>query len=365
MTEPRRILSISGGGVRGIIAVAFLEAVEGIYRARRGPDARLCDVFDLVGGTSTGALIAAAVALGHPMEQVADFYLTRAKDYFKRRASWRLGLAPVYDAATLEKEIRLEVGDVRLGDPELRTLFAVVMKRLDTGASWIVSNIPSAPYFEDPPDNSFVGNRHYPLARLLRASTAAPVLFSQEVLEIVENEPPGVFVDGGISPYNDPSLALLMLARMQAFGLSWELGPEQLFVLSVGCGQVRRRLEPQSAASAGPLRLAAQALMGTTWDGMNHTRMMMQWLGVPLVQEPVNSEVGTLAEDHLFGTPIFSELNLDLPFDEDRLRAAGLDVAEATLKEYRVLDNPDIIHPLYDLARAWCANTYDLEALLP
>ena len=66
---PKRILSIDGGGVRGIIALKFLEEIESILRARtNNPELCLSDYFDLIGGTSTGAIIASGLALGLPVD---------------------------------------------------------------------------------------------------------------------------------------------------------------------------------------------------------------------------------------------------------------------------------------------------------
>ena len=52
----KRVLALDGGGVKGIVSIAFLEKMETLLRERsgRGNDFRLCDYFDLVGGTSTG-----------------------------------------------------------------------------------------------------------------------------------------------------------------------------------------------------------------------------------------------------------------------------------------------------------------------
>src|SRR5581483_6922639 len=72
----RRILSIDGGGVRGIIpaiALADLEAVSGKLTR---------EVFDFVAGTSTGALIAAAIAAGVPASTICDVYRKRTAEIF-------------------------------------------------------------------------------------------------------------------------------------------------------------------------------------------------------------------------------------------------------------------------------------------
>jgi patatin-like phospholipase/acyl hydrolase len=66
---PKRTLAIDGGGVRGVIALTFLAQIEAILRTRtKNPELRLCDYFDLIGGTSTGAIIAVGLALGYPPE---------------------------------------------------------------------------------------------------------------------------------------------------------------------------------------------------------------------------------------------------------------------------------------------------------
>jgi patatin-like phospholipase/acyl hydrolase len=62
---PKRILSLDGGGVRGVLTLGFLKRIEDLLRTRHGrPDLTLADYFDLIGGTSTGAVIAAGLALG-------------------------------------------------------------------------------------------------------------------------------------------------------------------------------------------------------------------------------------------------------------------------------------------------------------
>ena len=61
---PKRILSLDGGGVRGAITIAFLERLEKLIAEIEGKPTLLSDWFDVIGGTSTGAIIAGALALG-------------------------------------------------------------------------------------------------------------------------------------------------------------------------------------------------------------------------------------------------------------------------------------------------------------
>jgi len=362
----RRLLALSGGGVRGIVEVAFLEEIERVYRTRLGPQMVLSDVFDLVGGTSTGSLIAAALALGHPVSRISAFYLERAVDLFSSGKRWQLGWAPVFSVERLEAEIRREVGDMRLGDPTLHCLLAIVTKRLDTGSAWVVSNIPGAPYFDDPADGSYLGNRHYRLVDLLIASAAAPVLFRQKTVHVVDGDLPGVFVDGGLSPFNDPSLALLMLARLAPYGLRWPTGANRLFALSIGTGSFRSSLSAERAARAKPLPLAVQSFASVLGECGWLSNLLMEWIGHPLSPSRHNSEIGALdPADALFAEPPFSYLRLDIPLEAGPLAELGIDVSATDLRRFRRLDDPGIIHPLYDLAREVCRVRYDLDALLP
>src|ERR1044072_1137778 len=71
---PKRILSLDGGGVRGVIAVAFLERIETLLARRGGRQAGVGGHFDLIGGTSTGAIIATGLALGKSTLEMKEIY---------------------------------------------------------------------------------------------------------------------------------------------------------------------------------------------------------------------------------------------------------------------------------------------------
>ncbi|MBM3647939.1 MAG: hypothetical protein FJX11_09130 [Alphaproteobacteria bacterium] len=83
---PKRILALDGGGVRGILSLAILEEVEAILR-RRSPQPetfRLCDYFDLIGGTSTGSIIASGLAIGLSVGDLVSLYRQVSAKVFKR-----------------------------------------------------------------------------------------------------------------------------------------------------------------------------------------------------------------------------------------------------------------------------------------
>lgn len=345
----RRILALEGGGLRGVVEVAFLERIETLARERRGGHTRLCDLFDLVGGTSTGAILATCVAVGLSAEDMKAFYLHRAAKIFRSSPLRVVGLRPAYDGNVLEAQFRAVLGQRTLGDDSLRSYLAIVLKRVDTGAPWIVSNIPSSPYFDDPPDGAYMGNRHYSLARLLRASAAAPGFFSPVKIKVHERGTQGIFLDGGVSPYNDPSLALLMLARLSSYGLEWPTGANELFILSVGCGSTRRLISEKTAARSPQLAIAALALVGMVNDTEQHTLQMMQALGRPLAPMFVNSEVGDMQAMGISEEPLFSYQRLSFPLTAEGLSALGVTVTTRELDRLRAIDDPKVVGALYDI----------------
>src|SRR5262245_57552193 len=82
---PQAILALDGGGLRGILTLGLLRRIESILRARHGDDPafRLCHYFDLIAGTSTGAIIAAALASGMSVDEVIGHYQALGRDVFQ------------------------------------------------------------------------------------------------------------------------------------------------------------------------------------------------------------------------------------------------------------------------------------------
>lgn len=104
-------------------------------------------------------------------------------------------------------------------------------KRLDTGSPWPLHNCPNARYAKQ--------DGQLRLTQIVRASTAAPTYFQPQPIAISSRDGTvvnGAFVDGGVSPFNDPALLLLMLAALQGHGFNWLTGKDKLLLISVGTG---------------------------------------------------------------------------------------------------------------------------------
>jgi hypothetical protein len=360
---PKRILAVDGGGVRGAIAIGTLERVEAVLAERHGRKVPLSDYFDLIGGTSTGAIIATGLALGFGVAEIRDFY-TRLGPKVFRRSSWRIvGLQSKFDARKLLGELQAIIGDRRLDSADLKTGLAIVTKRVDTGSPWIVSNNPRARYWETPGDRSYIGNRNYSLANLVRASAAAPHFFDPELIPISEGEPPGLFVDGGVTPHNNPALHLLLMAVLEGYGLKWQTGADKLLLVSAGTGSYRRTLSYESSQKLPAIALAVNALTGLMADTQHLTLTLLSWLAGQKTAWPLNSEIGDLSRDApAGGTPLLSFRRFDVVLEAGWLNEMlGLSLSAAEVERLRVLDDAATIPRAYELARAVAEKTIRSE----
>jgi uncharacterized protein len=200
--RPHRMLALDGGGIRGLITLGILEKIEKLVSEKTGH--RLCDYFDYITGTSTGAIIAAGLARGMSVAQLIDFYRSSGKQMFEH--AWLVQrLKYFYTADPLRAKLREVFGHATNLEPQnLKCLLLVVT----TDSSWPISSNPDAKY-NDPARQDC--NLKIPLWQLVRASTAAPVYFPLEILQWDSNDPDKtfVFVDGGVTPYNNPAFFAL------------------------------------------------------------------------------------------------------------------------------------------------------------
>jgi uncharacterized protein len=353
---PKRILALDGGGVRGVVALAFLERIEAIVRQRHGPQQRLGQYFDLIGGTSTGALIATGLALGQEVGELIETYLSLAKHSFQG-GRWHGGLLiPKFRSAPLLMQIEAQVGDITLGSDRLQTGLAIVTKRIDTGSVWVFHNNPRGRYFA-PADTteSAIPNRDLPLARLLCASTAAPTFFAPVSIEIAPGVN-GVFIDGGVSPHCNPALLLLLLATLRGYGFRWPMGADRLMLVSLGTGErpLSRSRMPGPAAPAATLAVLAlrSVMQDCSWLGQT----MLQWLSDSPTPWAIDGEVGDLGDDRLGVSPLLHYLRYDMQFTTDWMaRETGHHLQERDLEALERFDDPRQVSRLLQLARAAAA----------
>jgi patatin-like phospholipase/acyl hydrolase len=230
---PYRILALDGGGIRGVITLEILAAMQRLLQQERGRDDSfvLADYFDYIGGTSTGAIIATFLSLGWRVERLQYFYEHSGQEMFAKASVLRR-FRYKFEDEKLAGLLQSNLGaGTTLGDEALRTLLLLVMRNATTDSPWPVSNNPLAKYNDRSRADC---NLNLPLWQLVRASTAAPTFFPPETIEVGTQR--FVFVDGGVTMYNNPAFQLFLMATAAPYKLCWHAGEETMLIVSVGTG---------------------------------------------------------------------------------------------------------------------------------
>jgi patatin-like phospholipase/acyl hydrolase len=238
----RKLLALDGGGIRGILTLEILARIEQVLAEATGAGAkfRLCDYFDYIGGTSTGAIIAAGLARGMSVKELSDFYQATGPAMFDK-AFILNRIKYLYKSEPLAEQLQKTFGATTTLTPaDLKTLLLVVTRNVTTDSPWPISSNPLAHYNDQGRPDC---NLQIPLWQLVRASTAAPVYFAPEVLQWDKNDPAKAFkfVDGGVTPYNNPAFLMWRMATQAPYKLNWPSGEQKLLVVSVGTGAAPQR----------------------------------------------------------------------------------------------------------------------------
>lgn len=209
------ILALDGGGTRGIYAAQVLAKIEEAF----GVQAREC--FDLIAGTSTGAIIAGAAAAGIQLDEVAELFERNSARVF-RKSLFRCPLfQSKYGSEPLAQLVRSTVPKVTLG--EIGTPLLITSSDVSTGGVHVFKSR----YLEDLGE-PYVRDGGVLLSDAILASCSAPAYFDPAH---VDNY---LLADGGLWA-NNPSIIALVEA-MSKFGQPIE----QVRILSVGTGHSAR-----------------------------------------------------------------------------------------------------------------------------
>lgn len=199
----KKILAIDGGGMKGVYAASLLTEIE----KRCGGN--ICDYFDMLLGTSTGAIIAAALAIKIPAARILNLYLEKGKDIFPKER-WKL-FKGRYDAEPLKNELMQIFENREMRDAYTRLLIPAY--NLSTDAVQIFKT-PHAL------DLRFDGERK--ICDILLATTAAPIYFSPHKMA------GGIYMDGGVGA-NNPSLIGLVEGTTRC---QWR--KDEIMILNIG-----------------------------------------------------------------------------------------------------------------------------------
>ncbi|HJR81603.1 MAG TPA: patatin-like phospholipase family protein [Anaerolineales bacterium] len=231
----RYLLSIDSGGIRGIIPAVALVKLEN----KTGKLTR--DLFSFVAGTSTGAIIATAIAAGVPAIKILELYTSRTSEIFPQfplKIVNRILTGSMYSSQRLHDLIGEEIGEAqawKLNDSPIDILLTA--KRISDGMPWY--------FVRDNPRNSGCTGR-LGLVDCTTASAAAPTYFQPwKIAESTTPSPPcdtvGTLVDGAVGVTGNP----VYQACIEAFDFTSEYTPEETITVSLGTGRFKHRKEPR------------------------------------------------------------------------------------------------------------------------
>ncbi len=315
--------------------------MEALLRERTGrADLVLADHFHYIGGTSTGAIIAAFLSWGLSTAEIEGLYRRNAIAMFTK-SGWRKRFTShKFVAAGLTgflKDFFVEDdgSPAEFGSKKLKTLLLVVTKNASTGSPWPMSNNPAAKYN----DTSLPGNNlQIPLWQLVRASTAAPTFFPPEILKVkgeggVDME--FAFEDGGITPFNNPAYLMKIMATLPEYNLGWETGRDKLSVVSIGTGGVKAgRGEKHFLDVLSQAKLLPSALIGSF---QQYQDLLCRVHGECRYGPPVDGEVGDLVRPS--ENPEYLYARYDKVFTaEDLVSASSVTKGGFTLDNLELMD---------------------------
>jgi uncharacterized protein len=175
------------------------------------------------------------------VQQILRLYVEAGAQMFVK-ANLLRRLRYKFEDEPLAAELKKVFGShTTLASDELQTLLLLVMRNATTDSPWAISNNPYAKY-NDPmrPDS----NLKFYLWQLVRASTAAPTYFPPEVIVLQTEKGKDkqfVFVDGGITMYNNPAFQMFLMATLDRYWATapekrWAAGTDKMLIVSVGTG---------------------------------------------------------------------------------------------------------------------------------
>lgn len=212
MSKRFKILSIDGGGFRGVFSAHLLMRIE------QELNIDWLKQFDFLAGTSTGSILAAGLACGLSGEELCEFYKRHGKEIFSPR--FRSLLDPLkiftsrYSNKTLTKLLKDKFGERKLGDLQIPLL----MPSVDIGQGCV--HVLKSKY-----NNGFIRDPETFVADAIQASCSAPTYFDPHFVEEKYQ-----LVDGGLWA-NNPSLAAVIDAKYRL-----EIPLDNISVLSIGTG---------------------------------------------------------------------------------------------------------------------------------
>ncbi|MDR1346251.1 MAG: patatin-like phospholipase family protein [Bacteroidales bacterium] len=257
-----RILTIDGGGIRGIIPAVILDYMEKELQRKSGNSAAcLADYFDLIAGTSTGGILACFYLLPgsagegmkskYPASEAINLYANHGKDIFKPKTNklfWGISnlFSEKYTEKNLEKILTDVMGDVRLSETRKN---ALVTAYDITSRKAVLFSTPVAKQYT---------HRDYFLRDVARATSAAPTYFKLATVHSIGGAA-AYLIDGAMFAA-DPTLCALVEANKSTFPTCRQPDISDMYIVSIGTGKVIKQYDYQKAQKWGIIQWAVPVL---------------------------------------------------------------------------------------------------------
>lgn len=273
------ILSLDGGGARGVITLAYLQRLQYLLRKKTNPDAHVIDFVDVVAGTSSGAIIGALLAQSPKLsvERISDIFKRNLSRIFSTsiwRRIWTLDgfLWNRYKSAPLE-----ECFDEFFGEAPLSSIQkSLIIPTYDTHKA--------APYIFSSEKARRCMSDDFRLKDALRSAVAAPSYFAGKWIQPLSGEGQSCLIDGGVFA-NNPSMIAIGQMLSEDPGLSMR----DISVISVGTGLAK---------------------YSSAFDGSSHWGSLMWGLSIiGLLIEATSSATERVCRKLTTGDAIYSRFN--------------------------------------------------------
>lgn len=282
--KPFKILSLDGGGIKGIYAVELLRQCE----SELSGGAPIASYFDMIAGTSTGGIIALGLARHFSVDEIHAFYEDDGRRIFPPipKANWRKAVhvlshwsvKPKLDHEELEAALKSRFGEVLLGEAHTRVVIPAFMMPKTEIAVFKTDHHPD-----------FRNDHLTPMWKVARSTSAAPTY-----LKGLEHQESGrIFIDGGVWANNPVMVALVDVLT------AYELSFDQIDILSIGTGNPPFELK-RKAVYGGLIdwREAIKAAMFLTTDNATAQAKLLIAPNKCLRLEPVGSSASIEMDDY-------------------------------------------------------------------
>ena len=252
-----KILSIDGGGIRGIIPAVILNHIEKELQKQSGDsNVTIADYFDLIAGTSTGGIFTCYCLMPPLPEQeshsryfareAVEMYAQHGKEIFNHKFL-RYGVAKEKYAATgLEKVLNLCMGDTTLADSRkncIITAYDVTQRKA------VLFTSPEARKYE---------HRNYLLRDVARATSAAPTYFELAAIRSMGGAM-AYLIDGAMYAGN-PTLCAVVEANKSIYDTCANPAVNDLYIVSIGTGKEKKVYDYRKAKDWGAIGWARPAI---------------------------------------------------------------------------------------------------------